>query len=366
MKFSCSKDIIMSAVQTTAKAAASKTAIPALEGILFELEGNELSITGYNLDIGIKTTIIVTGEESGSVVINARFAGDIIRRMPSGDISFECDSNNKASISCKDTKFELACISADEYPNIPEVVSEQSVSISQKMLKNMFAQTKYAVAVTDTKPVLMGCKVEIKDNMLNIVASDGIRMALREESIDHPDNMDFIVPAKTVDELIHILTDEDDKMVEICIDKNQISFKIDDYVMISRLIDGDFVNYRNHVNVQCNNYAEVNVREVVDMLERAMLILNDKNKCPIRCTLENDILYMSCSTALGTINDRMAVKYNGAPITIGINAKFMSDIFKACDTDMVKMAVFTPVNPIIVKPMDGNSFTHLVMPMHLK
>ena len=365
MKFTCQKEIILSAVQTTSKAAAGKSSIPALEGILLELEGNNLTVTGYNLEIGIKTDIGVNGIENGNIVINARMAGDIIRKMPSGEITFSCDGNNMATITSRETEFSVMCMSADDYPVVPQVNPETSFSVPQKMIKSMINQTKFAVAVTDTKPALMGCKFEICDNILSVVAVDGVRIALREEPVVY-DNIEFIVPAKTLDELVHILSDDNDKNVTFCIDKNQISFSVGDYIMISRLIDGDFVNYRNHVNVQCNNYAEVNVREAVDMLERAMLILNDKNKCPIRCTLENDILYMSCSTALGTINDRMAVKYNGAPITIGINAKFMSDIFKACDTDMVKMAVFTPVNPIIVKPMDGNSFTHLVMPMHLK
>ncbi len=366
MKFSCPKDIILSAVQTTSKAAASKTTIPALEGILFELEGNELSLTGYNLEIGIKTSIVVTGEESGSIIINARFACEVIRKMPTGDIIFECDSNNKASISCKDTKMELICMSADEYPNIPKVVSDKSVSVSQKMLKNMLSQTKYAVAVTDSKPALMGCKFEIENNVLNIVASDGVRLALREENIEQNDDISFIIPLKTVEELIHILADSDDKRVEMCIDKNQISFSVDDYVMISRLIDGEFVKHKNHINVAYTNYAEINVRDILEMLDRTMLILNDKNKTPIRCTLEEGVLYMSCSTSLGTIDDRMPVKYDGESITVGINAKYMMDAIKACDTDCVKLVIMKANTPIFVKPMDGNSFTHLVMPMHLK
>ncbi len=366
MKFSCPKDIILSAVQTTAKAAASKSTIPALEGILFELEGNELSITGYNLEIGIKTSIVVTGEESGSIVINARFACDFIRKMPSGDIVFECDSSNKASLSCRDTKLELVCMSADEYPNVPQIVSEKSVSVPQKLLKSMLSQTKYAVSLTDSKPALMGCKFEVENNVLSIVASDGVRLALREEPIDQHDDISFIVPLKTVEELIHILDDSDDKKVEMSIDKNQISFNVDDYVMISRLIDGEFVKHKNHVNVTCTNYAEINVREMLDMLDRTLLILNDKNKTPIRCTLEEGILYMNCSTSLGTINDRIPVKYDGESITVGINAKYMMDAVKACDTDSVKLVIMKPNTPIFVKPMEGNSFTHLVMPMHLK
>ena len=365
MKFSCQKEVILSAVQTTSKAAAGKSSIPALEGILLELEGNNLTVTGYNLDIGIKTEIEVNGIESGNIVINARMAGDIIRKMPSGEITFSCDSNNMATIISRETEFSVMCMSADDYPVVPQVNPETSFSVPQKMIKSMISQTKFAVAVTDTKPALMGCKFEICDNILNVVAVDGVRIALRQEPVVY-DNIEFIVPAKTLDELIHILSDDNDKNITFCIDKNQISFSVGDYIMISRLIDGEFIQYSKHLVCNDEVYAEVNCRDMIDMLDRAMLIINEKNKNPIRCELNGDILALSCTTGLGKINDKINVKYNGDPITIGFNAKYMLDAFKACDTDTVKLIMSSSVAPIIIKPMAGTEFTFLVLPMRLK
>ncbi len=365
MKFSCKKEIILGAVQTTSKAAASKSSIPALEGILLELEGNSLTVTGYNLDIGIKTDIEVNGIENGNIVINARMAGDIIRKMPSGDIVFSCDGSNMATITSGQTEMSVMCMSADDYPVVPQVNPETSFSVPQKMIKSMIVQTKFAVAVTDTKPALMGCKFEITDNVLNVVAVDGVRIALRQESVVY-DNIEFIVPAKTLDELIHILSDDSDKNITFCIDKNQISFSVGNYIMISRLIDGEFIQYKNHLICNDDVYAEVNCREMIEMLDRTMLIINEKNKNPIRCELNGDTLSMNCTTALGKINDKMTVKYNGEPITIGFNAKYMLDAFKACDTDSVKLIMSSSVAPIIIKPLSGNEFTFLVLPMRLK
>ncbi len=365
MKFSCKKELILSVVQTTSKAAAAKSSIPALEGILLELEGNKLTVTGYNLDIGIKTDIEVNGIENGNIVINARMAGDIIRKMPSGDITLSCDSNNMASIVSRETELSIMCISADDYPVVPQVNPETSFSVPQKMIKSMINQTKFAVAVTDTKPALMGCKFEIADNVLSVVAVDGVRIALRQEPVVY-DNIEFIVPAKTLDELVHILADDNDKNVTICIDKNQISFSVGDYIMISRLIDGDFIQYRNHLVCNDEVYAEVNCRDIIDMLERSMLIINEKNKNPIRCELNGDTLAMSCTTGLGKINDKISVKYSGEPITIGFNAKYMLDAFKACDSDSVKLIMSSSVAPIIIKPLSGAEFTFLVLPMRLK
>lgn len=365
MKFSCSKDIILSAVQTTAKAAAGKSTIAALEGVLMELEGNTLTVTGYDLDIGIKTSIEVNGIESGNIVINARMAGDIIRKMPTGDITFECGEDNVAEISGRDTNFSVMCMSADDYPNVPQVNPDTSFSMPQKLLKSMIVQTKFAVAVVDSKPALMGCKFELEDNILSVAAVDGVRIALRQEPLTY-NNISFIVPAKTLEELTHILSDDNDKNVTISIDKNQISFTVDSYIMISRLLDGDFIPFKNYLKCSADVYAEVNCREMIEMLDRTMLIINEKNKNPIRCEIKDNSIYMSCTTAIGKVNDKISVKYNGEPLVIGFNAKYMLDAFKACDTDTVKLVATSSVAPIIILPMEGRAFTYLVLPMRLK
>lgn len=365
MKFICNKDTILSVVQTTSKAAAGKSSIQALEGILMELEGNTLTVTGYDLDIGIKTSIEVEGIESGNIVISAKMAVDIIRKMPSGSITFACSGNNLAEITNNMTSFSVSCSSADDYPNVPQVNPDTSFTMPQKLLKSMIIQTKFAVAVVDSKPALMGCKFELENNVLSVAAVDGVRIALRQEPVAY-DNISFIVPAKTLEELTHILSDENDKNVTICIDKNQISFIVDGYTMISRLLDGDFIPFKTYLKCSDEVYAEVNCREMIDMLDRAMLIINEKNKNPIRCEIKDNTISMSCTTAIGKVNDSIPVKYNGQPLVVGFNAKYMLDAFKACDTDTVKLIATSSVAPLIILPMSGNEFTYLVLPMRLK
>lgn len=365
MKFSCQKEIILSAVQTTSKASAGKTTIPALEGILLELDGNTLTITGYNLELGIKTSIQVTGEENGSTVINARMAADIIRKMPASDITFDCNDNNIAEITSRETNFSVPCMSADEYPNVPQVNPDTSFTMPQNLLKNMISQTKFAAAVNDSKPALMGCKFELKNNVLSVVAIDGVRIALRQEPLTYND-IEFIVPSKTLEELTHILSDENDKNAVISVDKNQISFKIDEYVMISRLLDGEFSPYRSYLVPKTDSFAEVNCREMIDMLDRIMLIINEKNKNPVRCEIKDNSIYLSCTTAVGKVNDKIAANYNGEPLVIGFNAKYMLDVFKACDADTVKLIVSSAVSPILILPLNGDSFNYLLLPMRLK
>lgn len=366
MKFSCAKDVILEAVLNTSKAASSKSTIAALEGVLMELENNVLSITGYNLEIGIRTEIPVENGTDGSTVINARMLSDIVRKMPSGSLSFDIGENNMAAIVNGSAEMSVMCMRADEYPPVPQSNAEEGFTMPQKTLKSMIMQTKYACAVTDTKPALTGCLFEISENILNVVAVDGIRIALRREPMAYGDTK-FIVPGRTLDDLVHLLSDENDKNVTISIEKNQISFEIGKYTMISRLINGDFMEYKKHFECQDTVFAEIKCREIIEVLDRAMLFINEKNKSPIRCEFKGDSLTMSCSTSLGKINDKINIKYNGEPITIGFNTKFLMDAFKAADTDSVKLILTgTAVSPVIIAPMEGKEFTFLLLPMRLK
>lgn len=366
MKFSCAKDVILNAVMTTSKAASSKSTIAALEGLLLELDNNVLTITGYNLEIGIRTEIPVMNGENGGVVINARMLSDIVRKMPSGVLEFEIEDGKSAKISIGATEMSVMCMRADEYPPVPQTSVENGFKMPQKLLKSMIVQTKYACAVTDTKPALTGCLFDICDKTINTVACDGIRIALRREPTDY-ENTQFIVPAKTLEELIHLLSDENDKNVTISIDKNQISFEIENYTMISRLINGDFMEYKKHLQCDDSISAEIKCREIIEVLDRAMLFINEKNKIPIRCEFNGDSLTISCSTALGKINDKINIKYNGEPIAIGFNAKFLLDAFKAADCDTVKVILTaSAVSPVIIVPMQGQEFTFFLLPMRLK
>lgn len=366
MKFSCAKDIILDAVLTTSKAASSKSTIAALEGVLMELEDNILTITGYNLEIGIRTEIPVENGENGSTVVNAGMLSNIIRKMPSGTLSFEIGENNMATIVNGVSELSIMCMRADEYPPVPQANVENGFTLPQKMLKSMIMQTRYACAVTDTKPALTGCLFDIADNFINVVAVDGIRIALRREPITY-DNTRFIVPAKTLDELIHLLSDENDKDVTVSIEKNQISFMVGSYSMISRLINGEFMEYKKHLECTSSVFAEVKCREIIDVLDRSLLFINDKNKSPIRCEFKGDELTMSCATALGRINDKIGIKYNGEPITIGFNARFLLDAFRAADTDSVKLILTgSAVSPVMIVPMEGEEFKYLLLPMRLK
>lgn len=365
MKFSCGKDVFLEAVLTTSKAASPKSTIPALEGILMELENNSLTMTGYNLEIGIRTVIPVENGEDGSIVINAKTLSDFVRKMPSGSLEIVVESNNSASIKNGRTKMSIMCMNAEEYPTVPQANIENGIVMQQKTLKSMITQTKYACAIVDTKPVLTGCLFEIKDNVLSVVGMDGLRIAVRQEPLTFEDTK-IIVPAKSLDELSRLLSDSEDN-ITMSVERNQISFKFGKYTMISRIINGDFFDFHKHIKSDSTNSIEINCSQMIETLERGMLVISEKVKLPLRCEFSADTLRLSCVTALGSYEDQIAVKYSGEPFTIGLNTKFLLDAFKASECSDVRFVLTgKSIEPVLILPKEGNEFTFLIMPMRLK
>lgn len=365
MKFSCNKDVLLEAILTTSRAASAKSAIPALEGLLLELENGSLSITGYNLEIGIQTTIQVNDGEDGSIVIGASRLCEIVRRMPSGTLEIVIENNKSASLKNGKTNLSIVCMNAEEYPQVPQANNENGFVMQQKTLKSMINQTKYACSVSETKPVFTGCLFEIQDNILSVVGMDGMRIAVRQEPMIH-ENLKFIVPSKSLDQLSRLLTD-DDENVTISLEKNQVSFLFGKYTMISRLINGDFLDFHKYIKYENPLYVEINCSDMISTLERGMLVVSDKVKSPLRCEFSNDTLTLSCVTALGSYNDEINIKYSGEPFTIGLNTKLLLDAFKAAECADVKFIMTgKSVEPVLVVPKEGSEFTFLIMPMRLK
>lgn len=185
LQFSCEKTLLQSAVNTASRTVAAKSSIPALEGLL--LEGDEqLTVSGYNMQTGIRTSFDADIREGGRIVLNARLFGEIIRKMPDDVIVFSADDKLLVRLSCGDASFEIPGLSAEDYPDLPEVDDEYSVAIQQRTLKAMINQTSFAVSTNESRPVHTGSLFEISAEGLTVVSVDGFRLALRREPARAP------------------------------------------------------------------------------------------------------------------------------------------------------------------------------------
>ena len=366
MKIICNTSVLAEACNIVQRGVPQKSTLPATEGIYLQAKNSKLTLTGYDLEVGITTTIECSTEIEGSIVLNARLLCDILRRLPSQSVTINCDSHNLCKITSGEAEFSLVGIPADDYPELPTVSGGIPFAIKQGILKNMVKQTIFAVAIQDIKPVHKGIKFEVENNNLRLISCDGFRLAIRNETIEYAgDDMTFVVPAKTLSEVIK-LTDDDDSNITFSIGKKFILFEIGNYRIISRLLEGEFFNYKNAIPSENTTKAIVNLKLILDSVERTSLLITSKIKSPVRCIFDDNTIRISSATSLGAATDKIPASIEGKRLEIGFNNTYLTDCLRTVDVDEVKIELSSPVSPIIVKPVEGDNFIFLIIPMRLK
>lgn len=373
MKFLCSKTELSEAISRVSKAVPQKSTIQALEGIKVKVLSEQIELTAYNLEMGIKTTIpaeVAVKEitkDKCEFVASARLFSEFTRKMNDDEIKIEVDESNIIKISSDSTECSFSAISADEYPDLPVVDSEKSFSVSQKALKSMINMTSYAVSQNESKPIFTGELFDIEDGKFNLVAIDGFRLAIRTENIETKEKFHFVVPKKALQEVSVLLSEEDDRICNISINERHITFEINGYFVISRLLEGTFHNYKLSIPNSSKTEVMINKKDFIKCLERCSLIIDEKNKSPIKCEVSSQDFKINCKTSIGRVNDSIkGVQINGEGITIGFNNKLVLEALRAAEGDAVKICFNGATKVIEILPPEGKDYIFLVMPIQLK
>ncbi len=364
MKFSCFRTDIVNAISNVSRAVSSKASIPALEGVLIKGYGEKLNISGYDLEIGMTTDIDATIQEEGEFVIKAKLILDIVRKMPEEIITVETDDKMVVNVKSGSADFNIIGMSSVEYPDLPTFEQTDGITLQSKILRDMIRQTVYAVSDNTSKPIYTGSLFEIENGIFRIVAIDGYRMAVRSENVDSQSKNSFVVPGKTQLEVLKLLTD-DDENVDIIIGQRHIAFQINSYRVISRLIEGTFIDYKTTIPNDTKTELIISTRSLIDSVERMALLNNDRIQSPVRCRFADDEIKLSCASAVGRANDEISVQIIGEDVEIGFNNRYMLEALKNTDTDEIRMILNGPIAPIIIKPVKGDSFLSIVVPMRL-
>lgn len=366
MKITCNTSVLCEACNIVSRGVPQKSTLPATEGIYLQAKKSTLTLTGYDLEVGITTSITCSTESEGGLVLNARLLCDILRRLPGATVTISADLHNLCKITSGEAEFSLVGIPSDDYPELPTVSGGLPFSIKQGLLKNMVKQTIFAVAVQDIKPVHKGIKFEVENNNLRLISCDGFRLAVRNEAVEYSgENLSFVVPAKTLSEVVK-LSEDDEQEITLSIGKKFILFEIGDYKIVSRLLEGEFFNYKNAIPAQCTTKARVNLKLILDSVERTSLLITSKIKSPVRCVFDDNTIRVSSATALGAATDKIPASVEGQRLEIGFNNTYLTDCLKTVDVDEVDIELSSPVSPIIIKPISGDSFIFLIIPMRLK
>ena len=367
MKFSCEKALLQAAISTASRAVSPKSSIPALEGILLEAD-NELRLTGYNLETGIRTTVPADIQSGGTLVLGARLFGEIIRKLPDDMVTFSAE-NYMVNIKCGMSEFNILGTDPEEFPELPTVEYQNSFLIEQQKLKSMISQTLFAVSDNESRPIHTGSLFEIEENSLTIVSVDGYRLALRHEAIskrEGAETFSFVVPGAALNEVEKICSDSEET-ASVTQGARHIMFKIGDTMLVSRRLEGEFLAYRQAIPRNNTIHVEGDTKTLLASIDRVSLIISDKLKSPLRCIFDNNLLRISTKTAIGDAADQCPLEGDGGGLEIGFNNKYLMDALKAAPAERIRLELSSGVSPCVILPAgEEENFLYMVLPVRLK
>lgn len=365
MKFTVNKNEINEAVSNIQRAVSTKTSIPALECILLTANEGKLELCAYDLELGMTTVIPAQVEEAGKAALPAKLFSDIVRKTREGTISVTVDEKGITAIENGSSEFSIISTPAEEFPELPKLTDSTVMEFSSNTLKSMIRQTLFAVAESDAKPIHQGSLFHVENGILDVVSVDGYRLAKRSEPVNFKKDISFVVPGKTLGEVLKLLKDNDDK-VELSAGSRHILFKIDNYIVISSLLEGEFLNYKAAIPPESKTEVVVKTREIIDSVERVSLLITDRLKSPVRCQFLPGEIKLVCTTTIGRGKDQLAAEVQGEDVEIGFNNRYLLDALRNTECDEIKIQLGGPLSPMKVVPKEGESFLFLVLPVRLK
>ena len=366
MKFTCEKNQLVSAISVASRTVAQKSAISGLEGILVRA-GVKVMLTGYNLETGITVSVDADIQQTGACVMPARLFFDIVRKLPDDTVSIQVDESFKVSIKGGISSFTITALSADDYPELPDVDSEKGIRVPQNELKAMISGTIFAVSENQARPIHTGVLFEVDNDSITSVAVDGYRLALRrylpEESLER--TLKFVAPAAALKEVEKILGDTDDPATFYPGSKH-ILFTIGDATLVCRILEGEFLDWRR-VLPQNNPVKLVgNVSRLTDSIERVGLVISEKLKSPVRCKFGDNAAELRTISTIGEAYDVCPIAGDGKDLEIGFNCKYLLDALRAVPDSECTLEMINGLSPIVLNPTEGNRYSYMVLPVRLK
>lgn len=373
ISFLSDKKTLLELIQPALTAASSKSTLPALEGLLFELSETEpvLTVCGYDLEKGVKTRGTVIPKQPGAVILKAQKIASLIRMLPDCDITFEADDRNTVRISAGPNDFTLHGLTAEAFPSIPELGGENAFCISQSLMKEIINSTCFAVSQADARPILTGEFFRVENRSITAVALDNFRLALREEKeciFDNETSFSFVVPGKSLLELSRLLRDTDD-MLRVEFTAKYVIFKLDDMILFSRLLEGEYLDYKRAISTQNKIFVKISRQEFEEAVARAALMVDEKSKMPLSCRFEGDTLHVAGAAHDGNGNVMLKIEKEGEDLRIGFNHRYLLDALRASKDDEIKISLSSAFGSMVIEPVtpsDTGTYLYLVLPVKLR
>ena len=375
MKFDILRDRLLDGLNDVMKAVSSKTTIPILTGIKIDVTNEGVSLTGSDADITIQTFIpveengqqIINITKTGSIVLQARMFNEIIRKLPTNEVEIEITNNFATTIRSGKSEFNLIGLDSTEYPQLPEVAADKQFSIPADLLKSIIRETGFAVATSESRPVLTGVNWKVEANELICVATDSHRLARRKVNLENlpTDVTSVVIPGKSLSELSKIL-DDTNNPVQIVLTNQQVLFKTDDVLFFSRLLEGNYPDTSRLIPDDFKTSITINGKSLLQAIDRASLLAREDRNNVVRFeTLENQTIEVSSnSPEIGKVEEQIQVEnLEGETLKISFSAKYMMEALKAIDSQDVVIEFTGAMRPFILRSALDDAILQLILPV---
>ncbi len=363
MKFTLQREKFIEGLQQVQNVVSTRTTLPILSNILIKADEGGLRLTATDLDVGVQGFIEATVEKTGGTTLPARRLFSIARELPVADVSVEVTEKNVATIRCGQYVTKIVGLPQDEFPPLPKLETAREFTIPQTILKDGLKKTSYAISTEETRYVLNGVLLAFKDGKLTIVATDGRRLALvdHEMEISPEEEISVIVPTKAVNELSRLLKDDGD--VKLRVAQNQISFELNQTLLVSKLIEGNYPNYRQVIPGEAKERVSLERESFFDAVRRVALLTSDKSNSIKLIFTKNNLDLQANSPEIGEAKDSLAIKYGGKDMTIAFNPEFVMAPLRNLVDDEVFLDLIDEMSPGVLKTK--GSFLYVLMPMRI-
>ena len=366
MQLICDGLDLCDAVMKVSKAIASKTTNPILEGIKLVAEENELTLSATDLELSIEKKIHADILEEGETVVPGKFFSEFIKKLTNEKIELTLLENNTLKIKYTESEGVVACYNADEYPGFKKIDTSSYFGITKNNLRNLINKSIFSVAVDDSRPILKGCLMEVFSDHVNSVSSDGYRLSLVKQPLAFSNvETSVVVPDKSLREISKLLDDSDD-IINVYVQKNYIMVDLNDTMVISRLLEGEFLNYNQIISATVpETVITVNKKQLEDSLERASLLSKIGQNNLVKFDMSEKTLCLTSNSEIGNIKENLGITLTGKDLVIAFNARYFMEAFRVNEDEFVKVSFNAPTAPCIITPTDREEFLYLILPVRM-
>ena len=366
MKLICDGLDLADAVLKVIKATATKTTNPVLEGIKLVAEDECLRLSATDLELMIETTIKADVKLEGTAVVPGKFFSEYVRKLTNEQITLETCENNQLKLSYTDSEGFMQCLNAEEFPNIQKISNDEYFEIDKKEFVDAINKTIFSVSLDDSRPLFKGCYFEVSNDTLTVVALDGYRMSVVKKEIAHATSVtNFVVPAKSLSEITKVVDDKDEN-IKIYFQKQFVMIEQDGAVIISRLLDGEFINYKNLITQgDFTTVATANKKQLEEALDRTSLLARVERNNIAKFEIKDKTLGISSNSEIGNIHENVTISLSGADLVTAFNSRYFIECLKVINNEFINLNFTTAIAPCIIKPCEGEEFLFLILPVRI-